>query len=237
MKRTLFIAGLCLATITWATDIAIPAISSLKPGQALPPSYRFVPIPKVRHNVVSLVEDQGATVLKVESNDSAGSVDLPFTLDPQTTPMLSWRWKVSRVLTKADMEEKSGDDFAARVYVFFDVPLESLSFGERTKIRLARLIAGPDVPTAALCYVWDNKHRVGHSQPSPYTNRVQKFVLQSGPDNVGKWMTETRDVAADFRAAFGHEAPRVIGVAIGNDTDNTDEQVTTWYGDVSFRAK
>jgi hypothetical protein len=60
------------------------------------------------------------------------------------------------------------------------------------------------------------------------------IVLQSGPRRVGQWVSESRDVAADFRAAFGFEAPAVTGVAIGNDTDNTHERVTTWYGDISL---
>ena len=239
MKKILALctALLTLASLAIAAEIAVPAFSSLKPGQALPPSLRFIAIPKVKHNTVSLVDDQGTTVLKVDSSNSAGSVALPFSVDAATTSMLTWRWKVSRILDKADMEEKSADDFSARVYVFFDVPLASLSFAERTKIRLARLVTGVDVPTAALCYVWDNKHRIGFAHASPYTNSVQKFVLQSGPEKVGQWITETRDVAADFRLAFGVDPPRITGVAIGNDTDNTAEQVTTWFGDVRFDSK
>lgn len=230
-------ALLALTSLTMAAEIAVPAFSSLKPGQALPPSLRFIAIPKVKHNTVSLVDDQGTTVLKVDSSNSAGSVALPFSVDAATTSMLTWRWKVSRILDKADMEEKSADDFSARVYVFFDVPLASLSFAERTKIRLARLVTGVDVPTAALCYVWDNKHRIGFAHASPYTKSVQKFVLQSGPEKVSQWIIETRDVAADFRLAFGFDPPRITGVAIGNDTDNTAEQVTTWFGDVRFDNK
>ncbi len=215
----------------------VPAFSSLKPGEAPPPALRFIAIPIIKHNQVSLVSDEGGTVLKVDSNNSAGSIGLPFSIDPHAAPMLSWRWNVSRVIDKDDMEDKSGDDFAARVYVFFDVPLESLSFTERTKIRLARMVAGPDVPTAALVYVWDNKHRIGFAHASPFTKSVQKFVLQSGPEHVGKWMSEARDVAADFRLAFGREPPRITGVAVGNDTDQTDEQVTTWFGDFQFGPK
>ncbi len=241
MKRFLFVfTFLALAAAAHADsniNAGVPAFSALKPGQALPPALRFVAIPRIKRNSVALVADQGITVLKVDSNNSAGSIALPFNIDPVKTPMLSWRWKVSRVIDKADMEDKAGDDFAARVYVFFDVPLESLSFTERNKIRLARLVAGPDVPTAALVYVWDNKHRIGYAHASPYTKSVQKFVLQSGPEHVGAWMSETRDVAADFRLAFGREPPRVTGVAIGNDTDQTGEQVTTWFGDFHFAPK
>ena len=177
-------------------------------------------------------------MLRVDSAGSAGSIGLPLTtVTGAASALLEWRWKINRVLDKANMAAKASDDFAARVYVFFDVPMESLSFVDRTKLRLARMVAGPDVPTAAICYVWDNTHPAGHTQWSPYTNRVRMIVLQSGAANVDKWMTESRDVVADFRAAFDLNAPAVTGVAVGNDTDNTNERVSTWYGDVTLRAR
>jgi hypothetical protein len=182
-------------------------------------------------------------VLRVDSDNSAGSIGIPLTVPRSTgaagggNATLQWRWKVSRILEHADMDHKLGDDYPARVYVFFDVPLESLSFVDRSKIRISRMVAGAEVPTAALCYVWDNKHRIGHTAWSPYTDRVRKIVLQSGPARIGQWMSESRDVAADFREAFGFEAPAVTGVAVGNDSDNTDDRVTTWFDDVSFVGK
>ncbi len=246
MKRTsiLFILLQLAVGLVSAADavkaeqppVASFTFSSLPAGQALPSRFRIVPIPKVAVNKFSLVADDGKTVLRVDSDNSAGSVALPPVASQHLgSPILEWRWKVSRVLEKADMDHKLGDDFAGRVYVFFDVPIESLSFVDRSKIRLARMVAGADVPTAALCYVWDNKHRIGHTAWSPYTNRVREIVLRSGPAHLNEWMLESRDVAADFREAFGFDAPAVTGVAVGNDTDNTDDKVTTWFGDVGFR--
>lgn len=218
-----------------AADSSLPPFSSLQAGQPLPPALRFITIPKVKQNRVSLVVEDGSTVLKVESNNSAGSVGVPITATRENgNTTLTWRWKVDRALGKANMATKKGDDFAARVYVFFDVPLESLSFMERSKIRMARAVAGADVPTAAICYVWDNTHGIGHSQWSPYTSRVRMIVLQSGKENTNKWINESRDVAADFKAAFGTDAPAVTGVALGNDTDNTADMVTTLFGDIQF---
>ena len=238
MKTQLVILlSLPFSMLTWSADVQ-PLFSRLVPGQVLPKEFRLIALPKIAPNKFSFVSDEGKTVLRVDSDNSAGSLGLPMMTsagDGQT--QFEWRWKVSRVLDKADMSTKPGDDFAARVYVFFDVPMDSLSFTDRTKLRLARMIAGPDVPTAALCYVWDNTHRVGLTQWSPYSNRARMIVLQSGTGNIGKWMSESRDIAADFRDAFGFDAPAVTGIALGNDTDNTGEQVTTWYGDVSFRKK
>ena len=224
------LVSLCHAT--QAQDI----FSKLTPGQTMPKDFRMVSYPNVKPNQFALVLDEGKTVLKVNSNNSAGSMAVPIALlGGQTGTTLQWRWKVDRILEKADMDEALGDDHSARLYVFFDVPLESLSLADRTRIRLARSISGVDVPTAALCYVWDNKHRVGYTAWSPFTRQLRKIVLQSGPETVGQWRVETRDVAADFKQAFGFDAPAITGISVGNDTDNTDDRVTAWFGDVGFK--
>ena len=210
--------------------------SNLSPGQAMPKGFRMVAYPNIKPNQFALVLDEGKTVLKVDSANSAGSMAIPVALlGNQTSTTLQWRWKTDRILEKADMDEKLQDDHSARLYVFFDVPLESLPFADRTKIKLARSISGVDVPTAALCYVWDNKHRVGYTAWSPFTRQLRKVVLQSGPAAIGQWRLEARDVAADFREAFGFEAPAITGISVGNDTDNTDDRVTSWFGDISFK--
>ncbi len=235
MKKTLLLLTLFLASFGLYADVSVPLFSALKPDQPLPKPFNFISLPKIKHNAVALVDDAGTTVLKVESDNSAGSIGIPLTATREAgNTTLEWRWKVNRKLEKANMLKKASDDFAGRVYVFFDVPLDSLSFMERSKIRLARAVAGADVPTAALCYVWDNTHAVGHTQWSPYTNRVRMIVLQTSGANKNKWAKESRDVAADFKTAFGFDAPAITGVAVGNDTDNTADNVTTWFGDVKF---
>mgnify|MGYP002682673668 CR=1 FL=1 len=40
-----------------------------------------------------------------------------------------------------------------------------------------------------------------------FTRRVRFIVLRNADDAPGRWFDETRDVAADFRRAFGSEAP------------------------------
>jgi Protein of unknown function (DUF3047) len=235
LRRTLrafFATGVVLAVQPAAADTT--PFSKRMPGTPVSPAYRLITLPGIAHNVFSFVDEAGATVLKIDSNNSAGTVALPFSATREGGATLAWRWKVGRMLERADMDRKTGDDYAARVYVFFDVPLDTLSFADRSRIRLARMVAGTDVPTAAICYVWDNKHRIGHSAWSPYSSRVRKIVLQTGPEFVGQWKSESRDLAADFKAAFGFDMPAVTGVAVGSDTDNTDDHVTTWFGDVAI---
>jgi hypothetical protein len=121
--------------------------------------------------------------------------------------------------------------------VTFDFPVESLPAGERFRIGAARMLYGPDVPVAALCYVWDTKAAAGTIAPNAYTDRVRMIVVDSGPGGVGRWVQRERNVVQDFRSAFGGEAPMVNGVIVSTDTDNTAETAETFYGDVEFRAR
>ena len=143
---------------------------------------------------------------------------------------------MDRVVEGANLSQRDGDDYAARLYVFFDVPLEALPFVDRTKIRLARWLYGERLPTAALCYVWDNDNPVGTIASNPYTDRVQMIVLRNRNDAVGKWVGERRNVAEDFSAAFGMAPVPVSGIALSADSDQTGESVTAWFGNIRVLA-
>ena len=52
-----------------------------------------------------------------------------------------------------------------------------------------------------------------------------------------EWRAYERDVAADYRQAFGAAPPPVNGVVVSTDTDNTGETAEAFYGDVVFRAR
>jgi hypothetical protein len=132
------------------------------------------------------------------------------------------------------MTQKAGDDYAARVYVLFDYPAAKLPFGTRAKLRLGEALYGQPLPTAALNYVWDNRQPQGTIRPNAYTDRARMVVLQTGKARAGEWVVETRDLLADFRAAFGEDPPDITAIAIATDTDNTGSRATAWYGDFEF---
>jgi len=232
-------AGLAACALAHAADAGIPPFSRSTPGAALPDGWRPLVLPRVAAPEFALVRDERTTVFRSRAAAAAGTISHAFAASPADLPVLAWRWKVDRVVEGADLARKSGDDFAARVYVFFDVPTDELPLGARLKALLARAVWGEELPTAAICYVWDNRHAAGTSAWNPYTDRVRTVVLRSGAP--GAWAEEARDLEADFRAAFGAQwkgpVPRVTGVAIGNDTDQTGETVTAWFGDLRLEAR
>lgn len=227
-------AGLASANLAFG-QVAITPFSSATPGGELPQPWKLVTVPKIqKHTRYSLVRDAETIVLLADADASMASVLHAVSFDPRQYPIIEWRWKITGLLRKADMTTKAGDDFPARIYVLFDYDIAKLPFSQRVKFRLARALYGGDIPLAALCYVWDGKSARDTSAWSVYTDRVRLIVAESGAANVGRWVDMRRNVAEDFRAAFGEEPPPVSGIVIATDTDNTGESVAAYYGDIRF---
>jgi len=217
-----------------ASASSIGAFSTMSTSGGFEDGWTLTTMPDVSPTRFDLVDDDGVGVVKATADNAAASLTRTLRRNISEQPWLRWRWRINRVVEQSDIAAKQGDDFAARLYVFFDYPLERLSLAERTKLRLARWWYGDQVPAAALCYVWANQEQPGTTAWNAYTSRVRMVVLRNADSDVGSWVDEKRNLAADFRAAFGDITPVVTGIAIGADTDQTEESVTAWFGDIRF---
>lgn len=186
-----------------------------------------------RPNTFRLREWDGAAAVEVSSNASMSLLARPLAVDLNATPVLCWRWRINATLAEADMRLREGDDYAARVYVSFELPTSAMSFGVRTKLGLARAIWGKDLPDAALNYVWDNRQPKGTEQPNAYTDRAMMVVLRSGDADAGRWVWERRNVQSDVNRLFGQGA-RPVQLALTADTDNTLQKTQSGFADFHF---
>lgn len=235
----LVLAGLALVPcLGHAEPLHAMRFSALEAGAQLPADYRSYAFEgQARRTEYALVREEGRTVLRARAEDSTAGIIRDVRVDPAARPILAWRWKATALPEKGDLRTKAGDDYGARLYVTFDLPLAELSFGAALGVRMARLFYGSDVPAAALCYVWATRAAEGTIAPNAYTDRVRMVVVESGTARLGQWRSYERDVAADYRRAFGTEPPAVNGVIVSTDTDNTDGRAEAFYGDVVFRAR
>jgi hypothetical protein len=179
----------------------------------------------------------GVVAIEAMADKSMALLGRPVAVDLKKTPILCWQWRIDAPVASADMNTKSGDDYAARVYLTFSVPPEQLGLGTRAKLALARSIYGDQVPDAALNYVWDNTHPVGTLQDNAYTDRTRMLVLRSGTAKAGVWVQERRNVRKDFQLAFGDVGGQLSGLAIASDTDNTGEKAHAGFADFRFVEK
>jgi hypothetical protein len=219
-----------------AADPAPPRFSAMTAGAEVAGWRPLRPAAGAPDTLYTLVEDRGTVVLRADADRSMSGLVHAVRVQVSEFPVLRWRWKVAGVVADADIATRAGDDYAARIYVLFDYPARRLPLATRAKLGLAEALHGQPIPTAALNYVWDNRQPVGTIRPNAYTDRARMVVVRSGAAGAGEWHVETRDLAADFRAAFGEEPPDVVAVAIATDTDNTGGRITAWYGDIEFLA-
>ena len=132
------------------------------------------------------------------------------------------------------MNRKEGDDYAARVYVAFRMPPDTLGFGTRAKLGIARALYGDQVPDAAVNYVWDNRHPIGTRRLNVYTDRAAMVVQRSGNQKAGQWVSERANVLDDVRRAFGTSEVTAELVAVASDTDNTGASASAAFADLHF---
>jgi len=192
--------------------------------------------PRIPATAYAIREWDGVGAVEARADKSMAILGRPLEVDLQATPILCWQWHIDAPVAGADMTKKSGDDYAARVYLNFDVPPDQLDFGTRTKLALGRTLYGDHLPDAALNYIWDNRHPVGTLQNNVYTDRARMLVLRSGAAEAGRWVHERRNVLEDFQRAFGDLNGQLKSIALASDTDNTGEAAHAGFADFRFVA-
>lgn len=189
----------------------------------------------IRPNTFTFQTTENPPSLRIDSNASMSMMATPIDIDLTTTPILCWRWRVNRVLDKADMTERFGDDYAARLYLNVAIPETEQSLGLKLQLGLARSIWGSQVPDGAINYVWDNRQPLGTAMPNAYTDRVTMVVTESGGGHAGQWVQERQHVGEDVARLFTSSA-KPIQIALAADTDNTGEAVIAEFADLWFVA-
>lgn len=184
------------------------------------------------HTSYKLVNDQGVSVIKAESMNSASGLTKKIRFNPKDYPYLSWRWKINKTIPGTDVNFKAGDDYAARVYIIFHYELDDLPKREKSRAKMYKFFNGKLPPLATLNYIWGNKSSIGRIVSSPYTNRVKMVILKNSNSALQQWHVEERNIYEDYKAAFGEEPKDVTSIAIMTDTDNTAGMAESFYGDI-----
>ena len=133
-------------------------------------------------------------------------------IDLQHSSQLRWNWRIDDVYRIDDETTKSGDDFPARVYVAYQqgfLPADAL----------------------VINYVWASQAAAGTSWPNPFAANTRMIVLRSGAENRLEWVSESRNLVADFKAEFGVDIDRIDGIGVMVDGDNSNQTGTAWFTD------
>lgn len=164
-----------------------------------------------------LVKEDGRTVVQAASHSAASGLVRKLRFDPAKYRYLRWSWKIVHTIKGGDEQSKAGDDYAARVYVLF----QGQYFWQMKAIN----------------YIWANRLDKGKSVPNAFTSNVKMVAVESGNEKSGQWLTEERDLLADYRTLFGADPHEAGGIAIMTDTDNTGGSADAWYGEITLSTE
>jgi Protein of unknown function (DUF3047) len=212
MRARLFaILLLSLATVAGAQAQTFVVEDWTKPAvgtKGLPPDWKAQNwgSPKYDFEVV-MDENQRALRMKSANEASLASREIKGKVNLKETSILEWSWKVMTLPKNGDSCKKATDDQAAQIYVVWP------RFPEAVRSRI-------------LGYVWDTTEPVGAVCKSEKTGTVTYFVIRSGTADLGKWLTERRNVCEDYKKVYNEdcESPSAVSVAIdSNDTSSTAE--------------
>jgi Protein of unknown function (DUF3047) len=148
---------------------------------------------------------------------------------------VAFSWWVDELIAAADIRHPESDDAPARVIFAFDGDRSKLSMRNRMLSEMAHALTGEPMPYATLVYAWDGRAPVDEVVISQRSDRVRTLVVESGQRHLKQWRHYQRDLAADFRRAFGEEPGPLLGMAVMTDADNTASQAEAWYGDIQLR--
>lgn len=160
----------------------------------------------------TIIQVDGRKALRAVSKNAASGLVRKIEKNPAEYPILRWSWKIEHTLKREDGTKKSGDDFAARVYVVFPQVL----FWK----------------TRAINYVWSAKLPKGTAIPNAYTANAVMVAVESGDGKAGTWVNEERNIFEDYTRFFGENPPSLGAVALMSDTDNTGDEAVAYFGDI-----
>jgi Protein of unknown function (DUF3047) len=217
--RVVAVAGVLVAALALAADVVgIEDWSKAPLGHTgVPPDWakQGWGEPKYDFTVVE-ADGQRALHLKSAADSSNINKNISGMVRLAETPVLEWTWKVAALPKGGDARHAETDDEAAQVYVVWP------RFPQAVRSRI-------------IGYIWDSTAPVGSIFKSKKSGTVTYVVVRSGPQDLGKWVTERRNVREDFKRIYGEEPEDPGGVSIGIDSDDVKGTAESYVGRIQFR--
>lgn len=224
-----------LRLLPLAALLALAGCATRLPPPASADGWQPLVLPGKTATRYSWTEKDGRPALEAVSQRSASIWRKRLEPARATVGEVSFSWWAQDLIPGANVSEVDHEDAVARVIFGFGGDIESLPMRTRMKFELAQALTGEAPPYATLMYVWDSQLPVGTVVINPRSDRIRKIVVDSGPAELRRWRDHRRDLAADFRLAFGEAPGPLLSMAVMTDSDNNRASAHTWYGPVELK--
>lgn len=149
-------------------------------------------------------------------------------IDISEYPYITWRWWVDGTIDDTNTADakgkirKTGDDFAVKLGI------SVLRKGGKD-LREIAYVWTRKIPEESLLY---QKTTI---VPFFLEWKWYRIVVESGEENVGNWVVESRNLYEDYKTAYPKEDPgQIIRVYVMTDSNNTKGRLTGAFADITF---
>jgi len=159
----------------------------------------------------AVVKDGDLNAVRFRSANTSFSLQKEVNVDLKKFPVLTWKWKVTKLPARGDFRRSKTDDQAAQLFLAFS-------------------------KTKAIVYIWDTTVPQGTmgNGAAPFFMSIKAVVVRSGVADTGKWLTEVRNVYDDYKKLFGDEPAAVAGVRLQINSQHTETSAESYFADVAF---
>lgn len=167
---------------------------------------------------IIIENEDGISFIRLKSSKNSFALHKELNFNIKEYPVITWRWKVSRLPEGADVRNSKTDDQAAQLYIVFP------KFPSMINSRL-------------IGYIWETSAPAGSVITSKKNSNTKYIVIQSGKERLGEWLEEKRNVYADYKMLFNEEPPLVGKVSVMIDTDNTKSSAESFFSAIRFEKE
>jgi hypothetical protein len=161
----------------------------------------------------AVAKDGDISTVLFRSANTSFSLQKKVNVDLRRFPVLTWKWKVTKLPEGGDFRKSKTDDQAAQLFIAF------------TK-------------TKSIVYIWDRSAPQGLTKDTPVPlMHVQVVVVQCGAAGTGMWITETRNMYEDYKKLFGEEPPPASGMRLQINSQHTGTSAESYFADVVFKKQ
>lgn len=212
LLQTLLASILLFTGPVWAEDIVSIADFSNDLSRPVPAGWQLKE--KSGKADIAVVREEGLAAVRFRSAHSSFSLQKEVRVDLKQYPVLTWKWKVTKLPAGGDFRKSKTDDQAAQLFLAFS-------------------------KTKAIVYIWDTTAPQGlmeSTSPVPFMT-VKVIVLESGPAGTGKWTVESRNVYEDYKKLFKAEPQTVNGIRLQINSQHTGTSAESYFADVAFKKQ
>jgi hypothetical protein len=236
----IFIIPLFLETTSFsgvANRIVIGKFVAGKEADGSPKGWKTVTYFNTPSTSYQVVKYRGRYVLKAKGIGTSSCLFREVKAELKDYPIISWKWKISNVIRQAIETRKDRNDSAARVIVVFQTGADEMPPWYGLDYLISRITRRNDPFGPRLDYIWGNRIEKGRILDNPSVKHSKVIVLESGERKTNRWIWEKRNLVDDYKAAFGTEPEGILAVGIQTDSDQSNEDVTAYYGEISLRSR